>query len=52
VTARWDPTLDASDIRAEAADDALEELYAGRSDWPEDNTPTKAELDRDEWDTK
>jgi hypothetical protein len=52
MTARWNPTLDASDIRAEAADDAIGEIYADRDEWAEDDTPTRAELDRDEWDTK
>jgi hypothetical protein len=52
MTARWTPadaTRDASDQSAQRADDALGELYAGRDEWPFDDRPTKAELERDEW---
>jgi hypothetical protein len=49
MTARWNPTLDASDIRAEAADDAIGEIYAGRDEWEPEDRPTRAEVERDEW---
>ena len=39
---------DASDQRAEADADALNELYAGRDEWDEDDGPTRAEVERDE----
>lgn len=37
MTARWNPIVDASDLRAEAADDALGEIYAGRDEWEPDD---------------
>jgi hypothetical protein len=51
MSERWtaaDYRRDASDLRAEAADDALGEIYAGRDEWADDELPTKAELDADE----
>jgi hypothetical protein len=49
MTPRWNPTLDASNLRAEAADDALGEIYAGRDEWVDDDRPPRAEILRDEW---
>lgn len=42
---------DISDQQAEANDAALNELYADRDDWPDDERPTRAELDADERDS-
>jgi hypothetical protein len=36
MTPRWNATRDASDLRGQAADDAVAEMYADRDDWPED----------------
>jgi hypothetical protein len=47
---RWTATEDASNLRAESSDDALNELYSTRDDWPDDNTPTHAEVDADDFD--
>lgn len=35
----WSPALDASDLRAEACDDAVAELYRDRDSWVEEEVP-------------
>jgi hypothetical protein len=49
MTARWNATRDASDLRGQATDDAVGDLYADRDEWPFDDRPTLAEVERDEW---
>ena len=41
---RTDAIRDASDLTAEAADDALGELFAGRDEWDEEFVPGWEEL--------